>query len=145
MYSGHIFNFNHQDSKGTTLSAHIWKLKNEDKRFEISWKILEHARPFTPTNEQCALCTAEKKIIIYQSEKATLNTRNELKAHCKHKESRLLIQDLVFSVRLHLALSPLSLGHIPYPLSFILYPYPLFLIPYPLSRSLFPYHLSLNP
>ena len=91
-YSGHVFNFKHQDSKGTTLSSHIWKLKNENKRYEISWKILEHARPFTPTNEQCALCTAEKKIIIYQPEKASLNTRNELGAHCKHKESRLLFK-----------------------------------------------------
>ena len=53
---------------------------------------LEHARPFTPTNQQCALCTAEKKIIIYQPEKASLNTRNELGAHCKHKESRLLFK-----------------------------------------------------
>ena len=91
-YSGHNFNFNHQDSKGTTLSAHIWKIKNENKRYEISWKILEHAKPFTPTNEQCALCTAEKKIIIYQPENATLNTRNELGAHCKHKQSRLLFK-----------------------------------------------------
>lgn len=41
-------------------------------------------KPFTPENGQCALCTAEEKIIIYNPESATLNTRNELGARCKH-------------------------------------------------------------
>ena len=89
-HSGHTFNFKHEDSKGTTLSAYIWKLKNQNKDYEISWKILQHAKPFTPVNGQCALCTAEKKIIIFKPDLATLNTRNELGAHCKHKESKLL-------------------------------------------------------
>ena len=39
---------------------------------------------------KCALCTAEKKIIIFNPESATLNTRNELGAHCKHKQTKLL-------------------------------------------------------
>ena len=47
-------------------------------------------KPFTRVNDQCALCTAEKKVIIFKPDLATLNTRNELGAHCKHKESRLL-------------------------------------------------------
>ena len=58
-YSGHLFNFNHEESQGTTLSAFIWQLKSEGKRFDINWKILKHAKPFTPANGQCALCTAE--------------------------------------------------------------------------------------
>ena len=89
-HSGHIFNFNHEESQGTTLSAYIWQLKSEGKNFEINWKILKHAKPFTPANGQCALCTAEKEIIIFKPEFATLNTRNELGAHCKHKKSKLL-------------------------------------------------------
>ena len=31
-----------------------------------------------------------KKIIIFKPESATLNTRNELGAHCKHKQTKLL-------------------------------------------------------
>ena len=46
-HSGHTFNFKHEDSKGTTLSAYIWKLKNQNKNYEISWKILQHTKPFT--------------------------------------------------------------------------------------------------
>ena len=51
--------------------------------------------------------------------------------HCKIK------QDLVFSVKLHLALRPLPLGHIPYPLR------PLFLRRYP--KSFIPKALSHIP
>ena len=32
-HSGHTFNFKHEDSKGTTLSAYIWKLKNQNKNY----------------------------------------------------------------------------------------------------------------
>ena len=46
-------------------------------------------------------------------------------------------QDLVFSVKLHLALRPLPLGHIPYPLR------PLFLRRYP--KSFIPKALSHIP
>ena len=86
-YTGHLHNIKHENSNGTTLSAHIWKLKKENKKFEITWKILKHAKPFTPVSAQCALCTAEKSIIIFKQEMATLNTRNELGSHCKHKKS----------------------------------------------------------
>ena len=91
-FSGHLFNFKHENSKGTTLSAYIWKLKNENRKYEFSWKILQHAKPFTPENGQCALCTAEKKIIIFKPELSSLNSRNELGAHCRHKKSRLLFK-----------------------------------------------------
>ena len=56
--SRHIFNCNHKNSKGTILRAHIWNLKKENKKFDKSWKILQHTKPFTPENGQCALCTA---------------------------------------------------------------------------------------
>ena len=72
------------------MSAYIWQLKSEGKKFEINWKILKHAKPFIPANGQCALCTAEKDIIIFKPEFAKLNTRNELGAHCMHKQSKLL-------------------------------------------------------
>ena len=89
-YSGHLHNLRHENSNGTTLSAYIWKLKKENKQFEITWKILNHAKPFSPINRKCALCTSEKSTIIFKPDFATLNTRNELGSHYKHKNSRLL-------------------------------------------------------
>ena len=93
-YSGHLHNFKNENSKGTTLSSYIWKLKNESKTYKINWKILKHAKPFSPVNGQCALCTTEKKFIIFKPELSSLNTRNELGAHCRHKKSRLLFKKL---------------------------------------------------
>ena len=37
-------------------------------------------------------CTTEKKIIIFKPELSSLNSRNELGAHCRHKKSRLLLK-----------------------------------------------------
>ena len=89
-FDGHSSNFRNQDIKGTTLSKYIWKLKEEDRNFEIDWKIICNAKPFSPVNEQCALCTTEKFFIIFKPELATLNARNELGAHCRHKHRVLL-------------------------------------------------------
>ena len=89
-FDGHTFNFRNENSKGTTLSSYIWKLKREGKSYEILWREICKASPFSPVTEQCALCTAEKFHIIYKPELASLNLRNELGAHCRHKQSVLL-------------------------------------------------------
>ena len=89
-FDGHTFNFRNEHSKGTTLSSYIWKLKREGKSYEILWREICQATPFSPVSEQCALCTAEKFHIIYKPELASLNSRNELGAHCRYKKSVLL-------------------------------------------------------
>ena len=62
-YSSHLFNFNHLESNGTTLSAYIWQLKDEGKQYEITWKILKHSKPFTQKMDN-----AQKKIMIFNPE-----------------------------------------------------------------------------
>ena len=89
-FDGHTSTFRSEEANGTTLSSYIWKLKNEGRDFEILWKVISKATPFSPVTEQCALCTAEKFYIIYKPELGTLNTRNELGAHCRHKQRVLL-------------------------------------------------------
>ena len=89
-FNGHTSTFRNEDLNGTTLSAYIWKLKREGKIYDIDWGIICKATPFSPVTEQCALCTAEKFFIIYKPELGTLNARNELGAHCRHKQSVLL-------------------------------------------------------
>ena len=65
-FDGHNSNFRNKEVKGTTLSKYIWKLKEDGKNFEINWKIFCNAKPFSPVNEQCALCTTEKFYIIFK-------------------------------------------------------------------------------
>ena len=44
----------------TTLSLHIWELKDTNEDFEIDWKIIGRAQPFSPISVICNLCTLEK-------------------------------------------------------------------------------------
>ena len=50
------FRLSHKSS-ATSLSEHIWKLKENNT---VTWKILEKAQPYSPTTGKCNLCTAEK-------------------------------------------------------------------------------------
>ena len=47
-------------SSATSLSEHIWKLKESNADHTVTWKILEKAQPYSPTTGKCNLCTTEK-------------------------------------------------------------------------------------
>ena len=82
-YNSHRYSFNHRGGNSTTLSTHLWKLFDEKKDFEMSWKIVDRAQDFNPVNRKCRLCLKEKYYIIFQPEGATLNTRSELFSTCR--------------------------------------------------------------
>ena len=53
------FRLSHKSS-ATSLSEHIWKLKQNNADHTVTWKILEKAQPYSPTTGRCKLCTTEK-------------------------------------------------------------------------------------
>ena len=71
------------------LSKHIWKLKDENKSYTISWKTIDRGRPFNPSTKICQLCTREKYYLIYRPELCTLQSNNELGSQCCRKEKLL--------------------------------------------------------
>ena len=75
----------------TTLSTHIWKLKDQGLNFDISWSVIEKAREFNPTTRKCSLCLKEKYNILFQPSGATLNTQSELYSTCRHRLSKLQV------------------------------------------------------
>ena len=78
-YSGHKSSFKKKTrQKETTLSKYIWNLKEKNETFNISWKILAKAQPFSQVTGLCQLCTREKYFIVFKPELGTLNSRNEL-------------------------------------------------------------------
>ena len=90
-YSGHKTSFTKKErKKETTLSKHIWALKEKNEAFNISWKILSRAQPFSQVTGLCQLCTREKYFIVFKQELGTLNSRNELLGSCRHKQTNLL-------------------------------------------------------
>ena len=89
---GHNQSFKSKIKKGeTTLSQHIWELKDNKKEFKIKYNIIGRASPFSPISSKCNLCTLEKYLIIFKPELGSLNNRNELGTHCRHKNKMLLI------------------------------------------------------
>ena len=87
----HNFDFRHIENRTETkLSGHIWDLKESNIKFDIKWKVLDRAKPFSPISETCNLCIREKFYIVYKSELGTLNHRDEMKTNCRHKQSVLL-------------------------------------------------------
>ena len=89
-YYGHRASFANRDNEGTTLSTHIWNLKDEGKDYNISWSVIEKAPEFNPTTRKCTLCLKEKYHIIFQPSGSTLNSRSELYSTCRHRLSKLL-------------------------------------------------------
>ena len=90
-YSNHESTFENQSGRSkTTLSHHIWTLKDKDIEYDLRWKILGRAAPFNPISGVCELCTLEKYFILTQPLQASLNKREEMFNFCYHKKPLLL-------------------------------------------------------
>ena len=90
-WDGHTNSFRNEDySTETALSIHIWNLKRENIGYNLKWKVISRASPFSSISGRCNMCTEEKLFIIYHPQLASLNQKNELFIHCRHKTSMLL-------------------------------------------------------
>ena len=90
-YYGHRHSFKKRDSNhSTTLSSHIWDLKDKNENYEVHWSIIDRAKEFNPDTKKCRLCIKEKYYIIFQPEEASLNDRSELFSTCRHRKKKLL-------------------------------------------------------
>ena len=58
-------------TKGTTLSAYIWELKDQNKDFNVKWKIIDRAPPYNNITKKCRLCMKEAYYIIFKPNMAT--------------------------------------------------------------------------
>ena len=87
----HRKSFRDQNYHRNSLSKYVWYLKKNRKDFDISWKIISRAKPYSPTSKTCELCLREIYFIMYfNKSKATLNKRHEFFGHCLHKSKYLL-------------------------------------------------------
>ena len=76
--STHTFSFNNRDINQTSLSQYIWEVKDQGIEYQISWKIVDRGRKFSPVNGVCQLCITEAYYINFHPEMATLNSRSEI-------------------------------------------------------------------
>ena len=90
-YRNHTASFRHQSKRNDTeLSKHIWALKDNNKPFDIKWRIIKQCRPYSNVSNKCNLCLFEKFIIICKKNLCSLNKRNELASSCPHRNRYLL-------------------------------------------------------
>ena len=83
-YYQHRHTFNNKNKKDdTALAQHIWKLKDQDKPFEISWKLVKKAGEARVGSSTCRLCLKEAVEII-KMDNTKLNKRREIIGKCRH-------------------------------------------------------------
>ena len=73
----------------TKLSEEIWEIKDQGFNYEIKWKLIDRAKPFSPVTSLCNLCTLEKYYIIFKPE-LDINEREEVNSYCLLKHQLLL-------------------------------------------------------
>ena len=82
---------NYTEENSTTLSTYYWNEIEAGAAPSISWKILEKNVPtFNPVSGKCQLCIREKFNIILKPQLCSLNRRQEIFAHCRHKRAKLI-------------------------------------------------------
>ena len=69
----------------TTLSDHVWKLKNKNINFDIKWEVVKKVKPFAPTDKVCTLCLQEK-LSILRSAPSLIKKKHDIFGHCMHKK-----------------------------------------------------------
>ena len=90
-YYGHTKTFKEKPEKSTTLSTHFWKEREKGGEPVVAWKILEKNIPtFNPVSGKCQLCLREKFNIVLNPHLGTLNSRQEIFSHCRHKRFMLI-------------------------------------------------------
>ena len=71
--------------KETSLSDFIWNLTKQGKTYDLKWKQIGRAQPFSPISGECNLCTLEKFHLLFTPELATINKKEEINNYCQHK------------------------------------------------------------
>ena len=90
-FNHHQSDFRNRSKKNsTTLSSHIWDLKEISTQYDLSWSILESAPKYNHTTDKCRLCNREKWYIMFRPEGATVNDRSEFYSTCRHRTQDLL-------------------------------------------------------
>ena len=82
----HNTDFRHEKYRNsTTLSQHIWNLKDKGQNYSIKWSIIEKVPKYKPSDKFCVLCTTEKRHILFNENDKQLNKASEFISKCRHQ------------------------------------------------------------
>jgi hypothetical protein len=80
----HKADCNNTSGRSTKLSKYILSLKEQNKEYNIRWKIINTSNQSTPSVRFCTLCNLERLEIARTAKGNLLNSRNELVTLCQH-------------------------------------------------------------
>ena len=90
-FNNHKTSFKNPSKKHCTeLSKHVRKLKDDRVNFNIKWRILKQAKPYSNASNKCNLSLWEKYFIICNPTMASRNKRNKLVSSSRHAKAFLL-------------------------------------------------------
>ena len=89
-YLKHRASFRNENYQKNSLSTHVRGLKKRNVNFELTWRKVSEAHPYSPSSQSCELCLREIFYIMYDRVKSTLNKRTEFFGYCLHKDKFLL-------------------------------------------------------
>ena len=93
--NNHTSSFRHRSKAASTeLSKHVWKLKDTNRPYILTWNAVKHATPFRSGAKAFGLCLAEKLQIMQAKPGPLLNKRSELVFKCGHK-AKFLLKNIV--------------------------------------------------
>ena len=81
-----------QYKNSTTLSAELWRIKENNFTPNVNWRVIRHAPAYSPETKKCQLCLCEKMEIANHPDSNLLNKRTEIIAKCRHRAKHKLFQ-----------------------------------------------------
>ena len=90
-FNSHTSSFRHENLRNSTeLSKKIWKLKENNTPYKLTWKVLQHGHPYRGGMRTCDLCLTEKMLILRSKHEHLLNKRREILNKCRHTNKFML-------------------------------------------------------
>ena len=74
-FYAHISDIKNEKSKGTELSKYIWKLKTNNRNYELRWEIMHEIGKLKNVGKTCKTCNLEKIEITLANKERILNKR----------------------------------------------------------------------
>ena len=90
-YSEHKSSFKKIPKCHTTLSSHIWRLKDKNISYKVKWSVKARGHAFSSGCRACDLCLTKKLIILTADQNTMLNRRDELLETCRHQRKHLFV------------------------------------------------------
>ena len=100
--STHKHSFINPNVNQTRLSKYIHKLKREGIEPDVTWKMIDRGKPYSPVTGVCQLCVKEAFYILFRPELAELNSRSEIFSNCfligqSQQQKKKIPRDLVIT------------------------------------------------